>query len=821
MSENPLKIFTERYLSDFNPKEPFVWKMRLPYSHFLELERLVANSGEETFACPVAAFVYLAEWYKWRYTGQGHGSIALRHTSERLRQLYIDAGVDIERYVVVNPETGRHSWLYSIFVLGGLPIHQEVNRNKASRFLRSICRMYHGGAGEITDEIADAGRAEAFRKALQPEGSLRGFVKELIDGGLPFASEDEKNPELPIQQFRQMMIDANNRVRSDKFDIRHIMVTPPDSDRMSRRIELHLLPEISGTGLAQYLMYDRVLLWKFTNPREIEWIEIFVRFMRGDRCLEETKGLATFTNTGLETRGFVGWNLGDAITVRDIPVRDFDRIELWARDNSGRENIIQKREEENVMQLYHTDNYCEWSSFTNSQRTTAVIWSEPWHIKECPAGLDSLRRFVNRSREIGDKVWHFSLIPDELTLLDANDNPTTFYNHQGYDRLVGRGHYDTIAYNERGEVCFVETDEDGDEEETFLPLIFSKDDLQIIRRSNDENEEDTEIATEIFEWKSGGRFVEWTDDDEPLPGRIRVRCQVRGRQLVRDFVYLGGDVSRNLSRHIVKYPGGEQVDEIREDEKPLTPTIRVEVKLTNGICCLDVWRPINCKEINIGDHNWFRESVDNLSVPAIVCRQIWVGMFGQYGYRRYLCRPLTKIFSILSGNDKVARLSDGIPIAANQLDPSAPNDLNVILARKYNPQSDNAEWIFWNYVGDCEKATEYKSEIAVNSILFPDRRSINNPIQIYSPIFGSYNAFKYKPISKKIKLLECFEKGAEYGEYYFAFIPLRNITPEIFQSEIVDKLKEKYGSPLPMNQIVELQRAIMELNLNHPEDYEI
>lgn len=820
MQNHPLDIFTKKYLSDFSPEEPLTWKMHLPFSRFRKLEGLIKQYKDVALSYPVAVIVYLAEWYKWCYSGQGYQGRVICPTSEQLHQLYVDAGIDIERYVAVNLETGRHSWLHSIFVLGGLPLNQEVARKRVSGFLRSICRMYHGGAGEISAEVSDAGRAEAFRKALQSGGPLHGFVKALIDGNKPFASEDVDNPVLPIQQFCNLLIEANKQVRRNKFDIRHLIFCPPGSDVMNRRLALHLLPEITGKGLGQYLMHDRILLWGFPNPKEIEWIEIFVRFKNGEQLLKETKGLATFTNTGLESRGFVGWNLKDKIIVKDVPAQEFDKILIIARDNQGRENVVQECKEQDIIQLYQTENYCEWSDYPNPQRATALIWSSPWQLFGCPSGLDSLRKFVDCNKNLSEKTYHFTFIPDSLSLYDCNDNEVTFYNHQGLDRLEAIGHYDTIAYLPNDEVLFLETDDDENTDESFLPLIYSKNDLKVVRRSCNEEEEVLEIEPEIFEWKSGARYVEWSEDNAPLPGRIKIRTLVRGRYLMREFIFIGGEVKRDIEQNSIVYPGGIFNVGIPDDEAPIYPTIPVEISLEGGVCVLNVWCPYDIKEINIGTRNYLRMASPELYIPAIVCDEAWVGIFDLNGYRRYICAPLTEIYS-RSDIDKLGLLNNCTSLPATDLDPLAPNVLNLILATRYNKDTNHAEWIFWDYIGELEKFRDFTSELPNNSILFQDRTREVNPLKIYAPILGRFNSFKYRPISGVINLLDCFETAAYYGQYYFAFLPLRNIDSERFKIEIIERLKEKVGTPLPVKLKSEIERAIKELNLEILDNYEI
>lgn len=269
MPKNKLDIFAEKYLKDFNPEQPLFWRLRLPYVRFVELEQIVASSTqEELMTCGVASLCYLAEWYKWRYA-PSKGSVA-RHfnpSASDIKQIFYTSGIDIDRWVAVNPDTGRHSWLYSVYVLGGLPVAHELRRRSDNRFLRRLCRMYHGEA--VEEDLDESGRAEAFRKSLKSGGSLYGFIQEITSGNYPFANEDIEDCNSPASQLIRRIIDANNEVLRDKFRLEWLISAPAGAEYFSRRICLNLLPEISGEGLHQYLMYDRVRMWGFEDPANI------------------------------------------------------------------------------------------------------------------------------------------------------------------------------------------------------------------------------------------------------------------------------------------------------------------------------------------------------------------------------------------------------------------------------------------------------------------------------------------------------------------------------------------------------------------------
>lgn len=197
----------------------------------------------------------------------GNASRLFNPSGAEIKQLLESAGIDAEKWVTVNPDTGRHSWLYSVYVLGGLPVAHELSCKADNQFLRRLCRMYHGES--VEGELDDSGRAEAFRKSLKSGGSLYGFIRDITSGQMPFADDDIKDGLYPASQLIRRIVKANNEVLRDKFRLEWRVSAPEGTEYFSRRICLNLLPEITGEGLHQYLMYDRVRMWGFSDPASL------------------------------------------------------------------------------------------------------------------------------------------------------------------------------------------------------------------------------------------------------------------------------------------------------------------------------------------------------------------------------------------------------------------------------------------------------------------------------------------------------------------------------------------------------------------------
>ncbi len=810
-----LERFSQKHLGGFDPAEPMFWRLRLPRARFEELEALVAEaSHEDLFANPIAALCYLAEWYKWRYSpAKNRMARHFNPSGQEIKQLLDAAGIDAGQWVAVNSETGRHSWLYSVYVLGGLPVAHELNRKADNQFLRRLCRMYHGES--VVGELDDSGRAEAFRKSLKPGGSLYGFIRDITSGQIPFAAEDIKDGLSPASLLIRRIVEANNEVLRDKFRLEWRISAPDGAEYFSRRICLNLLPEITGEGLHQYLMYDRVRMWGFSDPAALRWLEFGMRFFNKGKEVEEIPPFISYTNNYNADRGFLSMGVDRAVVVRDVPVVPFDEIEVYVVADNGETHVAQKFEVPAAMQLYATDIPCEWSDAVRPQHATAVIWRNlEFRIENLKFSAEysclKPRKFRNRRYGVGANDYCLAIIGEPLTLVDRQGNELTFYDRRGVDSICARRHDNTIRYVQGDKVVFVAEDEDGDEEEILLPLIMTRDDLEIRRVSTDEFGETVEevVTPELIEFKFGARYEEWTDEVFPSAGRVRVRCTIRGRQLIKDFAFTNGVVWRDLRNLECKIENLKLADarwDI-EPDKPIEPTVPVPI----GNIYLDVWQPISVKEINRGDNCCFRTEEAGLTIPALTASELWTAIFSEEGYRTYQCSPLVAIYDANKSVDKIGKLMNGTTIYATDIDPTAPRQLQVCMAYP-RPNDDKSKWLEWDYMPESKLHPKpYETKLPHNSVLFQDRSESNNPLDIYCPKRDVF-AFKLKAVLEKASLLECFKTASKYKTYFFLFSPLERMTRQQFQEEIYEPLLKEYFGQIPPELKNELTRAAIEL----------
>lgn len=275
-------------IASLDTSHPYVWKLRLSEADFNELEvclsAIVSDCGVAALAKPENAtttIVYMAEWYKRKYQSGNRNQLI---ENLDLETLWSNSGISKKRYLYQD-DSGQKRWLYSIYVLGGLAIQHELNRHDKMKFLKGLCRIYHG-ENYTLENLDEASRAAAFRESIKRQHSLYEYMKEILNGEIPFHEDDLKDAASDVNRFVATIKAANDEILKIKFRFEWQVIFSPDYTYMTRRLNLWLKPEEVGGGLHQYLRYDRVHLWGVPNPEKQLHLFIYIRFKRGDEVIE-------------------------------------------------------------------------------------------------------------------------------------------------------------------------------------------------------------------------------------------------------------------------------------------------------------------------------------------------------------------------------------------------------------------------------------------------------------------------------------------------------------------------------------------------------
>jgi hypothetical protein len=835
-------MMIEEKIENLKTETPFVWQLQITKEEFeaLQNDLLTAQQRQDDLTSPVwarKAIVFLAEWYHRCYAA-GMAS-PLSFTEKEWERLWTNAGLAAEVFVYRDSQSNRR-WLYSTYVLGGLAIRHELGRNDNGRFLKALCRLYHG-ENYTLENLDDASRAVAFKESILRRHSLYVYLQALLNGNMDTMAQGDDE----LETFLVALRHANDEVLRQKFRTEWIFNYRQGAPAITRVLRLWLKPEEIGEGLNQYLRYDRVRLWGFEHPETVRSLAFSIRFLKGNEIVSKENWAhpaIVFSNTGQADTGFVSWGIEQYAVIKDVPTRDFDKLQIMVIDDAGHDFVAQEITARKWLQLWRVDDYgTSWSSRQQSQRPTAVLAS-----KDCVFDNEAMIEFItlkhaNRRIKETSSGWQWVPIYDSVSFVDGQGNPVTLYNRNGYDQLTTRRYPEIFCYQMGGMIRYRLLDEDGQANETsesHLPLIFGKGDL-LVRHFETKDaiidaKADKEEAADIVEWKAdNGRYVAWTPESRPPYGIITVRVMVKGIAYTQKVIYLRGiregqPVCRNLQEHKIAYIDNlndtedvddesvkEKVDKVVLGNEPLSPVLTIE--LTDRHCqyLLDVWRPLQLNEICV-DGKVMSRYEGEFMLPYILKDKVVYNEFSERGYISYPCSRLGNIYQ-LTGTGTGAAMKAWENEAcwpARQLDSNAPESLKVGLGRSHPNGDEPLKWYRWDYYSDSEpQETGYQKEPVKNTILFQSMKALDSQLDDFYPVI------KWTPFGfhrERVSLVRCFEIAVGHGLYFFMLKPLADLHNEDeLEEKLVKPLKEARGGQLTTSDTRELQRLRTELGINN------
>jgi hypothetical protein len=831
-------------------REPYIWRLKLSAADFEQLEAAISQSISENgggYAHLISTesawyiMVYLAEWYKRRYSGgeSKSGYKAINPESPELKRLWELSGIDTITFVYASDE-GDRLWQYSIYVLGGLAVIHELNRKQSARFLKQLCRLLHNENGILeAEEFKQDNRAIAFRESIVRKHSLYWFLSEIINGNFPFGEQDLANPSSEVNRFINAIREANNAVIRDKFDFEWIVRHSPENDVLDKWLQINLRPELFGKGLHDELHFGRLAKWGITNPENLK-LSFRIRFMNGDSCIAISAPFLHFWSTGDDVPRLIKW--GDGTTkVKDIPTTRFDRIEIVAEDvvtQTVYENI-QRESVSEYMQLWRIDNFKEeWSSKNRSQKDTAVLFTEACSLPGINLS-DIIRKPIRGKERSLTQIQNWYYIYDRVTLVDESGNEVTLFNRQGQDHLSTRTYDKIIRYVEGGRVCCTFVNEDEMEETALRPLIFSREDIRALHydtREAEFPEEDTHPDGVQFMPRNASRYEEWTDDKTPHHGPLTIRAYIKGKEFKMEVFYLPplspeAPILRDFDHARILYSeyqnGGVEVQEkydeiVLNKEKPLAPTVPVTINaFEQSHAVIDVYRPTLVKELIVdGKILKYLKDGETLNLPYILKHRSSISDFNRNGYRRYECTFLTSIYKLLGNrNDEhIAAWRVGTQFQASRLDQYAPEWLNLVFGDKEEVNHARSNLFYWDYKQSTDPIQEDSRgglEIAETSILF---ESMRNPTEDLSCMFPFRQQSPFGYDDGTVSMLKCFETAMKHETYFFIFWPLSNrLKEEKYKTLIYEPLLESRKGELTEKDIAALQRFAEEFKFDWKE----
>lgn len=818
-------------LHDFNSERPYVWAMKLTEDEFVALEKELCakhiNYSNKEDALLV--LVYMAEWYKRRYTNKSKSAYQRTFGNQKpdLKTVWETLGINHD--FLYQSKDGKNLYLHSTFILGGLAVHFEQQKNEKP-FLRALCRVYNN-EDDSFDRIVDNNHSIAFRESIVRWHSLRDFLEAIITSQgnkdkLPYAISDIDNKNTEIDSLIKLIRDINYQVNKSKFRFEWVFTAVPGDDLISRRLRIWLNPEETGK-LHQLLRIERLIKWGFTEPEKMRYIRLGVRYLNKGQVIKN----ADFTHPDLYYRNTGDVNVGficekvDYATCKNVPIIAFNQVQLVAWDDNEKELIVQDDMIDfDVMQLYRLEpGEDDWSSRVSNQKETALVFSDNWLISQNSVDqLAEKKTFYHKKYGIGNSI-NWCYINASVTIECGNDS-RTYFNRQGYDHIIAHQYKETIQYTEDGKVMW-HYSEDEDSPETVQPifLIFSKSDIVAYHtETKEDGDEESCDATdvELCEYKSpGGNYLEWTSSNVPDYGYVKLRVTIKQKQHLLEAFYLPEQIQRNIEDNTIHYhdcnelkvyDDSENIKSAKARKHILDPVVSLNIGTKNNYIQVQIYRPAKLKEVCFENKILMYDDNGEVLLPYILKDSLVVNIYDDCGYQSYSCKDFRNVYLELNDINNGFREGDRLTSKIDNRkfsDDSSPKGVRFFVRKSFSKNS-RLRYFFW----DCQQGTQpirvkeiTSFKLLNGQVLFQDQRTISRDIycEYMEKEDKSNTPFaKNKGISskKRISVLEVFTTASDYNQYFFHFDALRKLAHGIkdgnrnFFDEIYNPLLAKRQS---------------------------
>lgn len=842
MIPNSLKI----KLKHFNPNRPYVWELKIAEEEFRSLESdlcsYTPDASKKDDALKI--LVYLAEWYKRRYTNRAKKDYQKTFGGKKPDIETVWKSLAIDEQYLYRGESEQKLFLYSTFILSGLAVKFERQKNEKP-FLRALCRVYNK-EDESFDRVVDSNHSIAFKESIAQGHSLRDFLEAIITSqdnvdALPFAKEDYDNPETEVALLIELIREINYEVNKSKFRFEWVVTSISGDNLINRKLHLWLNPEEKGK-LHQLLRIDRLKKWGFAEPENMHYIRLGVRYLNNNIVIKEpdfNHPELYYRNTGDASIGFICEKV-DYAKCNNVPVVSFDRVQLITWNEDGTELSIPVQEETvdfDTIQFYRMEaGEDEWTTRVSNQKETALVFSDKWIIAD--SSVDQLferKTYYNKKVGEGDSVsWCY--IHASVTI-ENEDERRTFYNRQGYDHIVAKLYNDTINYSADGKVMLhYAEDEDSQEKANPISLIFGKQDIIVYHTETKDGEDSTCEETEIqlYEFKKNGNYTPWTEENCPEYGYIELRLTIKGKPLLFKTFYLPKPIERDLDANTIHYYNikKELVYEDKADiekaisrRQVLEPTVLLNIGTKTCYVSVPVFRPVKLKEVCYDGKILMYDENGEVTIPYILKEYVDVNDYGKDGYHSYSCKDFRNVFVELNNSEyrtsgKYTSAIDGKTFT----DGHAPEGVTFFV-RKTLSKNPRLRYCYW----DCKKDSKpipvrnlETFELPSGNVLFQDQRKVSHRLQCeyMEKEATGFAKIRRKGSDENDPVFEIFSIASEYNQYFFHFKALRSLANGIsegrrdFYDEIYNPLLEYHQHRFSLRDKKEMLRFADEFCLD-------
>ena len=842
-------------LKRFNPNRPYVWELKITEDEFFSLESdlrsYTPDASKKDDALKI--LVYLAEWYKRRYTNRAKKEYQKTFGGKKPNVEIVWKTLAIDEKYLYRGENEQKLYLYSTFILSGLAVKFERQKNEKP-FLRALCRVYNK-EDESFDRVVDNNHSIAFKESIAQGHSLRDFLEAIITSqdnvnALPFSNEDYDNPDTEVALLIELIREINYEVNKSKFRFEWIVTSIPGDNLIARRLHLWLNPEEKGK-LHQLLRIDRLKKWGFAEPENMCYVRLGVRYLNGNKVVKEPdfhRPDLYYRNTGDSSIGFICENV-DYAKCNNVPVSSFDKVQLITWNEDGTELPIPIQEETvdfDTIQLYRMEaGEDEWTTRVSNQKETALLFSDMWIIAETSADqLFERKTFYNKKVGEGDSVsWCY--IHASVTI-ENEDESLTFYNRQGYDHIIARLYNEAIDYTADGKVMLhYAEDEDSQEKNIPISLIFGKEDIVVYHTETKDGEDCTceETDVQLYEFKKKGNYTSWTETDSPEYGYVELRLTIKGKPQLFKAFYLPKPIERNLETNTIHYNNVKE-EQVYNDKdfienainrrQVLEPTVRLNVGTKACYVIIPVFRPIKLKEIIYDGKimDYIKEGAYEL--PYILHKHITLHSYSESGYKEYKCSYLTGVHSLIKqkrpNNPNAAWASSaawekGDIYIASDIDTNAPDYLLVKMGEKLQKELNKEEFYFWDYDQNHPLVKMPRKGVTTPKdwgVVFQSNKK-NRTGKNFYPLYNEEDDDIFDDDSDdhfaNVSIIRCFNIAIEHELYFFTLTPLKNLSEEDFNKQLLLPILKHFEGTPPPEICLGLRRFVEEFDYQDKDKY--
>ncbi len=631
-------------------RDPYVWRLNLSASFYREglslLENAIAETGNMNFLyekdfAPIA-LIMVAEWYKRDYTGN-HADSPTWVKDIEWKDVWMASGLRRwERWVYQFEESGKFSWQYSAYVLGGIACRFISQQDKESRLLKDLCKLFHGQIEET--EIDLSGNARALSMSIDKGGSIYHFLLDLMDDNSRLSLAYAHDGEEEVRDLRKKILEANKEVTKKKLRSEWRFTTSPyNRENLHRSLRISFAPERVDGEKRWFLSRERAQEWGLKLTDALTDINVILTLYRNGEPIDNPIEIMSFQPTGSLNAGFNIIDENPWYVVTNLPA-DFDGWRLSATTNDGQHKEIDPgiNPVGDWTQIYQTaKNANVWSS-NRRRMSTAVVFNDRCRITD-PEGHPVAGKMLLVDNSPTRHI-NWADIPVYVKLAypskGGQEREEKLISPLAECRVIVGNLYPTlIHYLPGGQITVERKDTNtGEIEEEQMQMAFGLDNILLTWMENGKIPKTA--AAELITTKQNG---ETRDIEKLKKGVVEVTAYANGMQATAKVWYIptNGQTApgyRDLKKRRVVWGTKKYPAPSLDSEEGLQPTITIEDRdILGNKASINVFQPAERTELWFGEKRLkILEEDTPAYVPLLSLPKITIRRFDEAGYRHWV-----------------------------------------------------------------------------------------------------------------------------------------------------------------------------------------